>query len=108
MVVENELFWLSCNWVAMNCTIYMMNYNSTIHATCLLALTMYKYSELQMSSTTQKLSCKASCKTPIFLVVNGVIDKMHLLVCDQHERAFELGQNAIIQKLDDNYCHVCS
>jgi hypothetical protein len=40
--------------------------------------------------------------------MNGVIDKMYLLVCDQHERAFELGQNAIIQKLDDNCCHVCS
>jgi hypothetical protein len=27
----------------------MMSYNSAIHATCLLALTTYKYNELQMS-----------------------------------------------------------
>jgi len=40
--------------------------------------------------------------------VDGVINKMRFLVCDQCERAFELGQNAIVQKLDDNYCHFCS
>jgi hypothetical protein len=34
--------------------------------TCSLALIMYKYSELQMSFTTQKLNCKASHKTPFF------------------------------------------
>jgi hypothetical protein len=44
-----------------------MSYNFTTHATCPLALTMYKYSELQVSSTTQELSCKANYKTPIFL-----------------------------------------
>ncbi len=43
-----------------------MSYNFVVHATCLLALMTHKYSELQMSSTTQKLSCKASCKTPFF------------------------------------------
>jgi hypothetical protein len=52
----------------MSCIIYMMSCNSTIHATCLLALTTYKYSELQVFSTIQKLSCKASCKTPFFIV----------------------------------------
>jgi hypothetical protein len=30
---------------------------------------MYKYSELQVSIATQKLSCKANYKTPIFLIV---------------------------------------
>ncbi len=35
------------------------------HATCPLTLTTYKYSELQVSFTTQKLSWKANCKTPI-------------------------------------------
>ncbi len=30
---------------------------------------MYKYNELQLSFTTHKLSCKASCKTPIFFIV---------------------------------------
>jgi len=92
----------------MNCTIYMMSCNSATHAICPLALVTYKYSELQMSSTPQKLNCKADYKTPIFLIVNGVINKMHFLVCDQCERPFELGQNAIIQELDNNYCHVCS
>ncbi len=40
------------------------------HATCLLALMTYKYNELQVSSTTQKLSYKANCKTHFFLIVN--------------------------------------
>jgi hypothetical protein len=31
----------------MSCTIYTMSYDLTTHATCLLALTAYKYSELQ-------------------------------------------------------------
>jgi hypothetical protein len=31
----------------MNCTLYMMNCNPATHATCLLTLTVYKYSELQ-------------------------------------------------------------
>ncbi len=43
-----------------------MSCNSTTHATCPLALPMYSYNELQMSFATQKLSCKASCKTPLF------------------------------------------
>jgi hypothetical protein len=50
----------------MNCTTYKVNCNCAIHATCPLALMMYKYSELQMSCETQKLSCKASCKTLFF------------------------------------------
>ncbi len=73
-----------------------MSCNFAIHATCLLALMTYKYNELQMSFATQKMSCKANCKTPIFLIVNGVINKMHFLVYDQCEKAFEVGQNAII------------
>jgi hypothetical protein len=39
---------------------------SAIHATCPLAFTLYKYSKLQMSFTIQKLNCKASRKTPFF------------------------------------------
>ncbi len=46
-----------------------MNCNFTTHVICLLALMMYKYSELQVSSATQKLSCKASYKAPLFLIV---------------------------------------
>jgi hypothetical protein len=53
----------------MNYTIYTMGCNSATHATCPLTLTAYKYNELQMSSATQKLSCKASCKTPFFLIM---------------------------------------
>jgi len=48
----------------MSCIIYMMSCDFAIHATCLLALTTYKYSELKVSSTTKKLNCKANCKTP--------------------------------------------
>ncbi len=71
-----------------------MSCNFAIHATCLLALTTYKYSELQMSFATQKL--------------NGVINKMHFLVYGQCEKVFEHVQNVIIEKINDNYCHVCS
>jgi hypothetical protein len=42
----------------------------------------YKYSELQVSTSIQKLSCKASCKTPFFLIVGLVeeIEKKNLIV----------------------------
>jgi hypothetical protein len=50
----------------MTCSVNMMSYNFVIHATCPLAFTTYKYNELQMFSATQKLSCKANCKTPLF------------------------------------------
>jgi hypothetical protein len=49
----------------MSCIIYTI----TTHATCLLTPTTYKYNELQVSFTTQKLSWKANCKTPIFFIV---------------------------------------
>jgi hypothetical protein len=48
----------------MSCTIHTVNYNSTTHSICPLTFMAYKYNELQMSSTIQKLSCKASYKTP--------------------------------------------
>jgi hypothetical protein len=54
-----------------NCTIYTMSYNFVIHATCLLKVMVYKYNELQMFGATKKLNCKASCKTPIFLIMWG-------------------------------------
>jgi hypothetical protein len=47
----------------------MMSCNSTTPATYLLALTTYKYNELQVFSAIQKLSCKANYKTPLFLIV---------------------------------------
>ncbi len=52
-----------------------MSCNSTIHVTCPLTLTSYKYNELQMSCATQKLNCKASYKTPLFLIVKYVVIK---------------------------------
>jgi hypothetical protein len=55
IVVENELFWQSCNELH---HIYFAT-----HATCLLALTTYKDSELQVFGAIQKLSCKANYKT---------------------------------------------
>jgi hypothetical protein len=55
--------------VAMSCIVYMVSCNSTIYATCPLALATYKYNEFQVSDATQFLSCKASCKTPLFLIV---------------------------------------
>jgi hypothetical protein len=40
----------------MSYIVYTMSCNSATHMTCLLALTVYKYNELQMSSAIQKLS----------------------------------------------------
>jgi len=46
------------DWVAMNCIIDTF------------AFTMYNYKEFQVFGAIQKLSCKASCKTPIFSYYN--------------------------------------
>jgi hypothetical protein len=35
----------------------------------MLTFMTYKYSELQMTSATQKLSCKINCKSTLFLIV---------------------------------------
>jgi hypothetical protein len=50
----------------MSCSVYTVSCNFVIHATCPLVLTTYKYNELQVSFATQKLNCKANCKTPLF------------------------------------------
>ncbi len=55
--------------IAMSCTIYTTSCNFAIHATCSLTLMTYKFNELQMFFTIQKLSCKASCKTPFIFIV---------------------------------------
>jgi hypothetical protein len=44
----------------------MVNCNFATHATYPLTFMAYKYNELQVSSITQKLNCKASCKTLFF------------------------------------------
>ncbi len=62
---------MSCfDEVAMSCNVYMVNYNFVTHAIYSSALMMFKYNELQMSIATEKLSCKANCKTPFFLIMN--------------------------------------
>jgi hypothetical protein len=53
----------------MSSTIYMVSCNFITHAACPLKLMAYKYNELQMPFATQKLSYKANCKTPLFLIV---------------------------------------
>jgi hypothetical protein len=53
----------------MNYTIYTVSYNFVTHAICLLTFMKYKYNELQVSCATQKLNCKASCKTTFFFIV---------------------------------------
>jgi hypothetical protein len=62
---------MSCfDEVAMSCIIYMVNYSFVTHAIYSLALMMFKYNELQMSSALEKVSCKANCKIPFFLIMN--------------------------------------
>ncbi len=43
-----------------------MNYNFVIHAIYSIALTMYKYNELQVFGATKNLSCEASYETFFF------------------------------------------
>jgi hypothetical protein len=38
-----------------------------------LALTSYRYSELQVVNAIQKLSCKTNCRTPFFFIMNVVV-----------------------------------
>ncbi len=57
----------------MSYTVYMMNYNFVTHATCPLKLTTYKYNELQVFVATQKLNCKANCKTFISRIVDIIL-----------------------------------
>ncbi len=59
----------------MSCIVYMVNYNYATPTTCPLALMPDKYTELQMSFATQKVSCNASCKTPFF---HNVLFNVHL------------------------------
>jgi hypothetical protein len=69
MELNNSWKWvvlIELQWVAMNCTIYTISCNFATHATCPLKFMVYKYNELQVSIVTQKLSCKVSCKTPLF------------------------------------------
>jgi len=57
----------------MSCTIYTVSCNFATQATCLLTFMVYKYSELQVSSITQKLNYKANDKTPFSFIVYGNI-----------------------------------
>jgi len=41
----------------MSCTVYIVSYNFTIHATFLSTFMAYKYIEFQISRVIQKLSC---------------------------------------------------
>lgn len=59
----------------MSCTVYTMNCNFVIHAICSLTLKTYEYNDLQVSFATQKLCCKASCKTTHFF--HSVWKTMH-------------------------------
>jgi hypothetical protein len=56
----------------MSFTIYTVTYNFAIHAIYPMALMMYKYSELQMSSATENLSHTTNCKTTFLLIVNSL------------------------------------
>jgi len=53
---------LSCN--ELHCIYNELQFYNSCNLS--ISITMYKYSESQVSSVTQKLSCKASYKTPFF------------------------------------------
>jgi len=44
--LHNSWKWIFLIKLQLSCIVYIVNYNSTIHATCLLTFMMYKYNEL--------------------------------------------------------------
>jgi len=62
----------------MSCIVYIQ-WVTTL-ATCLISFIMYKNNELQMFNAIQKLSCKANCKTPFFLIMFVVIHGLSCLL----------------------------
>jgi hypothetical protein len=60
MELHNSWKWVVLTKSQLSCTIYTMRCNYATHATCLLAFTLYKCNELQVSSAIQKFNCKAS------------------------------------------------
>jgi len=50
---------IELQWIA---PYILVSCNVATHATCLLTLRTYKYSELQMSCGIQKLNCNDNCK----------------------------------------------
>jgi hypothetical protein len=61
--------WIVLTELQLSCNELHHIYNDLQHVTCSLAITTYKYNELQVSSAIQKLSCKAGCKTLIFPIM---------------------------------------
>jgi amino acid permease len=57
----NELQWVApyIGWIATLVTFVI----------CLITLIAYKYDELQVFNVSEKMSCKANCKTPFFLIM---------------------------------------
>ncbi len=59
---------LHSNWKGMVVTKVQLSCNELHHI----------YGELQVFDATQKLSCKASCKTPLFLMVKSILWGCHV------------------------------
>jgi hypothetical protein len=97
---------MSCfEWVVMSCIIYMANCNFTTHAAHSLTFMVYKYSELQMSSTTQKLSRKANYKIPFFLIMLWIT----FSTCYQTLIQLMLDANSwkVVKRMTKQYYHFC-
>jgi hypothetical protein len=69
--------WVVLIQLQLNGIVYMVNCNFATHATCMLALMTYKYNELQVYFKIQKVSCKASCKIPLFFIVTKWLENGH-------------------------------
>jgi hypothetical protein len=52
----------------LSCTIYMASCNFATHATCLLKLMAYKYSDLQVSFATQNWVTRPIAEQPSFFI----------------------------------------
>jgi hypothetical protein len=91
MVVENEFFRQNYNWVAIESQ-WIAPYiwwviTFVTHATCLIALTMYEYGELQVVIATQNLNCSKLQTTISFIMFR---------LC------YKLGAD---ENILDNYCN---
>jgi len=65
-----------------------MNCTFTIYAIYPLTFMVYKYGGLQVFDATQNLSCKASYKTFIFLIMKLEINKYMRLVVEKIAKKF--------------------
>jgi len=72
-----ELQWVT-SYIQLVTILQLTVYMIATHATCPLTLIVYKYNELQVFGAIKKLSYKANCKIPLFLIVIKLNQYYHI------------------------------